>query len=91
MRAGSKKSDSMAVVVLHVLLASTGLCRSSGRLPSEGQAYGQKAKQAASELVFGKEVTFQTHSLDKYGGTLADVLLPDGTHVNHVLLKDGWC
>lgn len=34
--------------------------------PERGQAYGQKAKQAASELVFGKEVTLQTHSKDKY-------------------------
>ncbi len=23
--------------------------------------------------------------------TLADVLLPDGTYVNHALVKDGWC
>jgi micrococcal nuclease len=23
--------------------------------------------------------------------TLADVLLPDGTHVNHTLVKEGWC
>jgi endonuclease YncB( thermonuclease family) len=48
--------------------------------PEKGQAYGQRAKQAASELVFGKEVTLQTHGLDKYGRTLTDVLLPDGTH-----------
>ena len=27
--------------------------------PEKGQAYGKKAKQAASELVFGKEVTLQ--------------------------------
>jgi micrococcal nuclease len=38
-----------------------------------------------------KEVTLQTHGLDKYKRTLADVLLPDGTHVNHVLVRDGWC
>ena len=38
-----------------------------------------------------KEVTFQTHGLDKYGRTLADVLLLDGTNVNHTLVKDGWC
>ena len=59
--------------------------------PEKGQAYGQRAKQAASELVFGKEVTLQTHGFDKYGRTLADVLLPDGTNVNHTLVKDGWC
>ena len=57
----------------------------------KGQAYGQKAKQATSAMVFGKEVTLQTHGKDKYKRTLADVLLPDGTNVNHMLVKDGWC
>ena len=33
----------------------------------------------------------QTHGHDKYGRTLAHVLLPDGTHVNHELVKEGWC
>ena len=31
------------------------------------------------------------HGLDKYGRTIADVLLSDGTNVNHTLVKDGWC
>src|SRR5262244_199908 len=59
--------------------------------PEKGQPYGKKAKQAASELVFGKEVTLNTFGRDKYGRTIADVLLPDGTNVNHTLVKDGWC
>ena len=59
--------------------------------PEKGQPFGEKAKQAASALVFGKEVTVQTHGKDKYGRTLADVLLPDGKNVNHTLVKDGWC
>jgi nuclease-like protein len=41
--------------------------------------------------VFDKEVTPQTYGKDKYGRTIADVLLPDGTNVNHMLVKDGWC
>jgi len=59
--------------------------------PEKGQAYGRKAKQAASELVLGRQVTLQTHGLDKHGRTIADVLLPDGTNVNHELVKQGWC
>ena len=59
--------------------------------PEKGQAYGNKAKHAASALAFGEDVTVQTHGYDKYGRTLADVLLPDGTNVNHMLVKDGWC
>jgi endonuclease YncB( thermonuclease family) len=59
--------------------------------PEKGQAYGKRAKQAASELAYGKEVTLQTFGKDKYGRTIADVLLPGGTNVNHTLVKDGWC
>lgn len=40
--------------------------------PEKGQAYGKRAKQAASELVFGKEVTLETHGLDKYGRTITE-------------------
>ena len=59
--------------------------------PEKGQAFGKKAKQAASALAFGSEVTIQTHGHDKYQRLLGDVLLPDGTNVNHTLVKDGWC
>ena len=59
--------------------------------PEKGQAYGHKAKQAASALVFGKEVMLQTHGRDKNGHTIADVSLPDGTSLNLMLVKDGWC
>jgi len=59
--------------------------------PEKGQAFGKRAKQVASELVFRKEVTLQTHGYDKYKRTRAGVPLPDGTNVNHTLVKDGWC
>lgn len=59
--------------------------------PEKGQAFGKRAKQAASALVFGKNVRLQTHGKDRDGRTLADVFLHDGTNVNHTLVKDGWC
>jgi len=59
--------------------------------PENGQAFGNRAKQAASAFVFGRDVILQTHGQDKYGRTLADVVLRDGTNVNHALVKDGWC
>jgi endonuclease YncB( thermonuclease family) len=59
--------------------------------PEKGQAYGQKAKQAASALAFGKHVTVQTHGHDKYKRFLGDVILPDGTNLNQELAKQGWC
>jgi hypothetical protein len=59
--------------------------------PEKGQGYGNRTKQATSALLFGKEVTLQTYGLDKYKRTLADVILPDGTNVNHALVRAGWC
>jgi endonuclease YncB( thermonuclease family) len=59
--------------------------------PEKSQAYGNRAKQATSALVFGRDVILQTHGQDKYNCTLADVLLSDGTNVNHALVKDGSC
>src|SRR3954464_4640913 len=50
--------------------------------PEKGQAFGTRAKLAASALVFGKDVIVQIHGQDKYKRTLADVLLLNGTHVN---------
>lgn len=60
--------------------------------PEKSQAFGKRAKQAASELVYGKvKVTLQTHGKDKYTRTIGDVLLPDGTNLNQELVKQGWC
>ena len=55
----------------------------------KGQAFGKQAKHAVADLTFRKDVTIQTHCPDKR--IIADVLLPDGTHVDHALVKDGWC
>jgi endonuclease YncB( thermonuclease family) len=59
--------------------------------PEMGQSYGMNAKEATSELVFGKEVTLHTHGKDKYGRIIADMLLSDGTNVNQLLVREGWC
>lgn len=59
--------------------------------PEKGQAYGKKAKHAASDLAFGRDVTLHTFGKDKYGRTIGEVFLSDGTNVNHELVKEGWC
>jgi hypothetical protein len=41
--------------------------------PEKAQAHGKRAKQAASELVFGKKVTLQTFGKDKYGRSMTNV------------------
>ena len=34
--------------------------------PEKGQPFGQRAKQAMSELVFGKDVKLRPHAVDRY-------------------------
>lgn len=59
--------------------------------PEKDQSSGKQATQATSALIFGKQVTLHTYGKGKYGRTLADVLLPDGSNVNQQLVRDGCC
>jgi endonuclease YncB( thermonuclease family) len=59
--------------------------------PEKGQAFGKRAKQAASDLAFGKEAILQTHGQDKYKRTIRDVILLNGMNLNQELVKQGWC
>lgn len=59
--------------------------------PEKAQAFGQRAKQAISSLVFSKTVTVETHGHDKYKRTIGDIFLSNGTHVNRELVAEGWC
>jgi len=59
--------------------------------PEKRQAFGSRAKQATSELVFGKEVTVMPHGLDKYKRTIGDVKLLDGRMLNQELVREGMC
>lgn len=57
--------------------------------PEKGQAYGHKAGDFVLTHASLKEVTVQTFGLDKYGRTIGDVYLPDGTMLNKELVKAG--
>lgn len=57
--------------------------------PEKGQAYGNNAKQFTSAMVFGKDVTVQVKDTDKYGRTVADVILPDRRSLNRELVAAG--
>jgi micrococcal nuclease len=37
-----------------------------------------------------KKITLQTYGKDKYGRSIADVILPDGMNLNQELDKPGW-
>ena len=85
---GVLDGDTIEVVHAH----QTERIRLSGiDCPEKGQAYGQRAKQATSARAFGKEVTLQTFGKDRYGRTIADVILPDGDNLNQILVKEGTC
>ncbi len=58
--------------------------------PEKRQAFGKRAKQFTSNLVFAKTVTVQAVDRDRYGRTVGVVLLPDGRSLNHELVKAGF-
>jgi micrococcal nuclease len=57
--------------------------------PEKGQAFGQKAKQFASDLAFGKTVKVIEKNKDRYGRTVGEVILEDGRSLNHELVRAG--
>ena len=57
--------------------------------PEKKQAFGQKAKQFTSSLVFGKTVVVVPSEKDRYKRTVGDVFLSDGVNVSYELVKAG--
>ena len=58
--------------------------------PEKGQAFGQRAKQAMSELVFGKDVELRPHTIDRYGRLVAQVFVGN-QDAGLELLRQGLC
>jgi micrococcal nuclease len=58
--------------------------------PEKSQAFGQAAKQFTSDLCFGKMVNLIGNQHDRYGRTVGEVVLENGTNVNHELVKQGY-
>jgi endonuclease YncB( thermonuclease family) len=58
--------------------------------PEKRQDFGSKAKQAASDLVYGQTVQVIEYETDRYGRTIAEVVLPDGRSLNHELVRLGF-
>jgi endonuclease YncB( thermonuclease family) len=57
--------------------------------PEKAQAFGQRAKQAMSSLVFGKTVELKTHAIDRYGRTVSQIFV-DGQDEGLQLIKLGF-
>jgi len=56
--------------------------------PESNQPYGTRAKQALSDLAFGKEARVVVETTDKYGRTVGRVYV-GGTDVNAELVRQG--
>lgn len=57
--------------------------------PEKSQAFGQRAKEFTSGLVFGKQVYLDIRDTDRYGRSVA-VVTADGKVVNEELVKAGF-
>jgi micrococcal nuclease len=58
--------------------------------PELGQPYGTAARKFTSFLAFGKTVTMETRTTDRYGRTISTVLLPEGSDLGKELLHAGF-
>jgi endonuclease YncB( thermonuclease family) len=56
--------------------------------PEKKQAFGNKSKQALSDLVFNKQVSVEFNKTDKYGRTIGKILV-DGLDANLEQVKKG--
>jgi len=57
--------------------------------PEGGQPFGTRAKQFTSSLAFGKRVKVIVRDRDRYGRTVAEVVLPNGRSLNRELVRSG--
>lgn len=58
--------------------------------PEKSQAFGQAAKQFTSDLCFGKMVKLVGNQHDRYGRTVARIVLENGINVNYEIVKNGY-
>lgn len=58
--------------------------------PEPGQPFYRRATQRTADLAFGKTVTIEPRSRDRYGRLVASVLLPDGRSLSHILVAEGF-
>ena len=57
--------------------------------PEKKQDFGTRAKQFTGDLAFQKTVTVRVKDHDRYGRTVAEIMLPDGGNLNKEILNAG--
>jgi micrococcal nuclease len=58
--------------------------------PERGQAFSVKAREFTAALIAGKEINVTIRNNDRYGRSVCDVYLNDGTYVNAEIVKAGY-
>jgi micrococcal nuclease len=56
--------------------------------PEKKQAFGQRSKQSLSDICFGKDATYKTQAIDRYGRTVA-VVTCAGVEANRAQVEKG--
>lgn len=72
------------------MLSAVSLGSDAAPVPEKKQAFGEKAKQVTSKLVFGKVVDVREQKKDRYGRTIADVQFGIGKNLSHELVGNGF-
>jgi micrococcal nuclease len=58
--------------------------------PEKDQPFGDEATKTTTAICFDKQVNVTAHGPDKYGRTIADVTLADGSNLNEELVRKGF-
>jgi micrococcal nuclease len=57
--------------------------------PERSQPFGARAKSFTAGLIGNEDVVVVVKDVDRYGRTVGDVVLADGRHLSHELLRAG--
>ena len=57
--------------------------------PEKSQPWGQRSKQTLSDLVYRRTVTVEVVTTDRYGRTVANLILEDGRKANEEMVRSG--
>jgi micrococcal nuclease len=58
--------------------------------PEKRQAYGNASKRYLSSLAYGRRVRLLVRDTDRYGRTVAEIILPDGRNANQEMVRAGY-
>jgi endonuclease YncB( thermonuclease family) len=58
--------------------------------PERGQPFNVKAKEFTASLIAGKDIRVVVVDRDRYGRSVAEAYLMDGTHVNAAIVEAGY-